>query len=96
MHEASDAAAYVRERFLGLQEKSRTLLPLDEVMDVVGTELQAVRQALSKLGELCANDANPADPAVARRVIDAAVDNICARFGLLLNRAQRELAAPAA
>jgi hypothetical protein len=95
-HEAADASADVRERFLSLQEKSRALLPLDEVMDIVGTELQAVRVALMKLGERCANEANPADPALAQRVIDAAIDLVFAKLSGVEIRAARELSvAPA-
>ena len=94
-HESATASAGVRERFLAIQEKSRALLPLDEVMDIVGTELQPIRTAISKLGEKCALEANPSDPALARRVIDEAVDRIIAGLYAVEARAQRELSAPA-
>lgn len=95
-HEASRAAADVRERFVNVQERTRALLPLDEVMDIVGTELQAVRSAIAKHGERCAAAANPADPALARKVIDDDIDTIFAALDQLAARTQRELAAPAA
>lgn len=95
-HEAASASANVRGRFMELQEKSRALLPLDEVMDIVGTELQAVRSALHKFGERCAMDANPADPALARRVIDAAMDAVFAKLSSVEVRAARELSGPPA
>ena len=95
-HEATTAAADTRTRYLAIQEKSRALLPLDEVMDVIGTELQALRTALTKFGERCANDANPSDPALAQRVIDAAMDLVFAKLDAVETRAVRELSAPAA
>jgi hypothetical protein len=39
--QATKTAAAVRERFLDLQERTRALIQLDQVMDIVGTELQA-------------------------------------------------------
>lgn len=95
-HEATSAAAEIRTRFLDIQEKSRALISLDEVMDIVGTELQAVRTALLKVGERCAIEANPGDPATAQRVIDAAIDLVFSKLAAVEVRAQRELSAPIA
>jgi hypothetical protein len=88
-HECSKAAAAVRNEFLDLQERTGTLISLDEVMDVIGMELQAVRGALLKLGERLANQANPQDPAQARRVIDFGIDGIFRQLDAVVERAGR-------
>ncbi len=95
-HEAAKASAAVRGSFLDLQEKTRALLPLDEVMDIAGTELQAVRQAMDKLGERYAAAANPENPTLAKQVIDGAVDKIYAQLDRVRARLQKELAPAAA
>lgn len=94
-HEAAKAAAAVRASFLELQEKTRALITLDEVMDIVGTEMQPARAAFRKLGERHASAANPENPELAHRVIDAAVDKVFAQLDATLARLQKELAAPA-
>ena len=94
--ESARAAADVRTRFQSLQKEARILITLDEVMDVVGTELQAVRTAFEKFGERCAMEANPSDPALAREAIDKAVDHVFTRLGLTIERTRRELSLPAA
>lgn len=70
------AAAAVRERFLDLQERTRALIQLDAVMDIVGTELQALRSHLDKLGDKIGALANPENPTLAAGVINTAVDRI--------------------
>ena len=91
-HEAAKAGAAIRTEFLDLQERTRALIQLDIVLDIIGTELQAVRAALLKLGERCANDANPQDPGKARTVIDAAVDRIFTQMSSIAERVQKETA----
>lgn len=93
-HESAKASAAVRSSFLELQEKTRALLPLDEVMDIVSTELQPVRQAMQKIGERFAAAANPDNPALAKQVIDAAIDKIFAQLDRTSARLEKELAAP--
>ena len=93
-NDAMKAAAAARLAFLETQEKTRALLPLDVVMDIVGTELQALRANLLKLGERIAARANPDNPALARGVIDAAVDeSVFRQCDAVESRASRELAA---
>lgn len=94
-HEAAKASASVRGGFLELQEKNRALLPLDEVMDILGIELQAVRVAFLKAGERIASAANPADPALAQRIIDAYIEKILAQLDFVEARTAKELAPPA-
>jgi hypothetical protein len=91
--DAADAAAAVRKRFLEIQEQARSLISIDEVMDTLGTELQAWRAAMLKLGERCANVANPADPALAKRAIDAGVDQAFQKLESAIDRGQAQLAA---
>lgn len=78
-NEAAEVVAKRRADFLGVQEKARNLLPVDRAMDIVGRQLQALRMALLRAGDRCAADANPGDPALAKRVFDAEVDRILAR-----------------
>ena len=94
-NDAMKAAATARAAFITVQERTRALLPLDQVMDIVGTELQAVRSDLSKLGERFGAIANPKDPEVGRHAIDAAVDSVLAKFEVLTARTSRELAVSA-
>lgn len=91
--DAAKAAAAVREKFLEIQEKSRALIPLDVVMDILGTELQAVRTLLLKLGTLYGTKANPQNPTLAAGVIDEAVNEVFRRFGQSEERVDRELRA---
>jgi FMN phosphatase YigB (HAD superfamily) len=93
-NDAAKASATVRERFLEIQEKTRALLSLDIVMDIVGTELQAVRSLLLRLGERIAAKANPADPASARKAVDAGVDDIFHAITVAAERIEKEIAAP--
>lgn len=75
----SDAArhsAEVRKRYLEVQEKTRALIPLDLVMDIVGTELQSLRALLDAFGERYGAKANPADPTAGRVAIDEGIDEI--------------------
>lgn len=90
---AAKASAEIRTRFLEIQEKKRALISIDEVMDIVGTELQAFRSAFLKLGERIATRANPSDPALARSVIDAEIDRQFSRLATTEQRARHELSA---
>lgn len=95
-HEAARATGDIRTRYIEALERRRVLLPLDEVMDIVGTELQAVRAAFTKLGERVAASANPAEPSLAQRAIEEEIDRVFSAMDQLAARARRELAAPAA
>lgn len=90
-HEASKAAADVREKFVALQKETRALIPIDDVEDVVATELREVAKFLRRLGLRCAPAANPADPAQAQRAIDAAVDELLGMFTHAIDRTKLEL-----
>lgn len=90
-NEAAGKARDIRQGFLDILERKRNLISVDEVMDIVGTELQAVRSALLKLGARHASKANPADPALAQTTIDGAVDEILRNLSTGLVRAEREL-----
>lgn len=90
--DAMKAAAAARAAFITVQERTRALLPLDQVMDILGTELQAVRADLAKLGERYGAIANPQAPEVGRQAIEAAVDTVLERFEPMTVRTSRELA----
>lgn len=90
-HETSKAAADVRERFVSIQKETRALIQIDDVFDVLGSELQEIRKALSKLGERYGPLANPDNPALACRVIDAGVDAAFSKYALILERVAIEL-----
>ncbi len=91
--ESARASAEVRERYLKIQERNGELISLDRVMDVVGTQLNAVRSALDRLGERIAAAANPADPAVAKAAIDAAVDTLFRQLETAAARTRTEVEA---
>lgn len=91
-HESAKSAYAVRADFIELQEKTRALISIDDVRDVLGTELQAGRSAFLKLGERIAGKVNPADPLAAKAIIDAAVDEIYLRLDAALDRAVAQLA----
>jgi hypothetical protein len=91
--QATKTAAAVRERFLDLQERTRALIQLDQVMDIVGTELQSLRSLLDKLGDKIGAAANPADPALAASVINAALDGIYERMEQVESAARKEFSA---
>lgn len=78
--EAGRYAKDLREKFMELQERSRMLISIDKVMDIVGQQLQDLRLALVGLGERIAVDANPENPVLAKQVIDADVDRLMARI----------------
>jgi hypothetical protein len=92
-HESMKAAAAARDEFITQQEKLRELLPLAPVLDVLGSELQALRTRLLKLGELIAKAANPGDPELARKAIDAGVDEIFAQMSAIEQRMPKEIEA---
>lgn len=93
--EATKQAAVVRERFLAVQEKSRALIPLDLVMDIVGNELQPLRSLLLTLDERCAVAANPADPAQAKAAIRNGVDDVFRAMSTAEKRIHAEVTLPA-
>jgi hypothetical protein len=93
-HEAAKAAADVREKFVALQRETRALIHIDDVESVVGQDLQEIRTQLVRLGVKIGPTANPANPELATRVIDAAVDRITARFAGVRERVRAELAPP--
>jgi len=90
-HQAVKASASVRTQFLDLQERTRALIQLDEVMDVVGTELQALRSFLDKLGTRYGAAANPDDPQRAIDVINGAIDEVYRRIDMAQDVARKEL-----
>lgn len=89
--EAAKQAGLVREKFLEIQEKTRALIHLDEVLNVLGTELQALRVAMLKLGERHAAAANPENPPLAKAVIDAGVDAVFRQMDQARLRVDTEL-----
>lgn len=91
-HEVGKVSADIRARYIEIREKTRALLSLDEVLDVVGTELQSLRRQLLNLGARLGSTANPADPALAERIINAAIDGIFRDMDLVESRARTELA----
>jgi hypothetical protein len=95
--DAGRHAAVVREKFLETQEKSRALLSLDEVEDVVGTGLQELRNLLMKQGERVAGGLQAQLPAemvvLVQQAIDADVDRIFLKLSAVPDRARRELVA---
>lgn len=92
-NEASRQAADIRERFMGLQQKSKLLAPIDKIMDVVGTQMQEVRLLLNGMGTRIGTDANPADPALAQRTIDAEIDRVYAQMATAAEEIQDKAAA---
>ena len=94
--EAGKEAGRVRKAFLEAQEKSRALLPLDEVEDVVGTGLQEVRNAMLKHDERVATALvgkfSGEQLAIIRQAIAEDIDGIFRRLGALGERAKHELA----
>lgn len=91
-HEASGHAADVLERFISIQQASGALLSMDDVSDVILTEMQEVRKNLKKLGLRYAPLANPADPVLAQKIFDAAVDAALAPGDAATERVRLELA----
>ena len=91
--EAALRCEAVKTKFLGLQERSRQLVAVDRAKDIFGRHLQSLRLQLLRLGDRAAADANPANPAQAKRSIDAEVDRIFARLADALPHAAAELAA---
>lgn len=90
-NDAAKASAGVREKYLELQEKTRALIPLDLVMDVVGTELQPIRVLMLKGGERYGARANPSDPALGKTIIDELIDHVFRALDLATTRTEREL-----
>lgn len=88
--EAARNAAQVRERYLDLQERERNLIPLDLVMDIVGTELQALRSFLLSLGDRYGAKANPENPGLGKAAIEEGVDEIMKSMEALPQRVAGE------
>lgn len=80
LNEATRHAADMRERFMGLQQSAKLLAPVDKILDVIGTQLKEVQLLLTGMGARCGPDANPADPLLAQRIIDAEIDRIFAQL----------------
>ncbi len=78
--EAAGRCRQVREDALRLGERERSLIHVDRAKDIVGVQLVHLRNLLLRLGDRLAVDANPADPALAKRIIDAGVDKVFAAF----------------
>ena len=78
--EASGRAHSERERWLELQERARTLIPVDQAKDVAGRELQSLRRELDRFDTRYAQDCNPQDPALAQRVLRGAVEGLLSRL----------------
>lgn len=78
--DAAERAAAARTRFLDLQERSKTVVSIDTVLNIVGQQLEGLRALLLRFGSRVAADANPADPSLAQRIVDAEVDRVFARI----------------
>lgn len=91
--DAAKASGEILSRFLELQERAGTLVPIDVVMDIVGTELQQVRNRLVKFGERIGPRANPDNPILAVNVINAEVDDIFRAIEHAANISPAELVA---
>lgn len=77
-NDQAETARKLTASYLDLQEKANVLVPIDTVMDVMGTELQQVRTVLQKFGGPLSVKLFPNDPsaaASAKALIDAEVDN---------------------
>lgn len=90
--EAAKQAKTVRADFLELEEKKKNLIRLDRAMDIAGRELQGLRRLLDKQGARLARLANPDNPALAQKVIDADVDKVFALMESLPANIEDELA----
>lgn len=77
--DATKAAGAARSSWLENAQAARKLLTVDEVLSVVLPLIQGIRSALVKLGDRVSVAANPANPVLAKQVIDAAVDRIFAQ-----------------
>lgn len=94
--DASKACAASRAKFLETREKSRALISLDEVEDVVGTELQELRNRLLKQGDRIASALaavlSAEQLALVKRAIEDDVDAVFAQIEALpLNSRQQIL-----
>lgn len=69
-----------RLRWMESQEKAGRLLDLDECLAAITPHVAEVRRAFVKLGDRCAFAANPANPQMAKAIIDEAVDATFAGF----------------
>lgn len=76
-----DVFAKTRERWLETKRKRGEVLTCDEAMAVIGPHEAEVRRALAKFGDRYAAKANPANPALAKRVMDEGIDAAFDSFG---------------
>lgn len=94
--DAAKACGSARETFLATREKSRALISLDEVEDVVGTELQELRNALLKHGDRVAAALAQLGPAVGAQVkaaVDGDIDGVFKKLAALPVSTRRQLVA---
>lgn len=95
--DAGKVSGAVREKFLETQEKSRALLSLDEVEDIVGTGLQELRNAMLKHDDRVAAALVPHLPAeqlaLVRRAVAEDIDMIFRKMDAVPDRTRRELVA---
>lgn len=78
--EATKQAAALRENFLELQEKAGDLLPVDIILDVTFTILQALDSSLDGFGRRYAKSANPENPELALQVMNDGIDKVKKRL----------------
>ncbi|MDX2150112.1 MAG: hypothetical protein SFV54_05220 [Bryobacteraceae bacterium] len=90
--DAAERGKNMRERFLELQERSRTVLSVDRARDIITKNLQPLRMYLLGLGARVAARANPAAPTVAQSAIDAEVDAVFLRVQSALDLCDAEIA----
>lgn len=89
--EASKQGRICRKEWYTMQQLTRLLLHMDDVRNEVGAVLAELRRKLDTLGDLCAADANPADPELAKSVINSEVDKIYKSMDEALPRIEQEL-----
>lgn len=75
-NDQAETARKLTTGYLELQEKAAVLVPIDTVMDVIGTELQQLRGYLQKFAARYGPKANPDNPILAASVIEAGVEEI--------------------
>lgn len=69
LSEAAAKASTARAAALARLQRRRSLISPDEAIDIVGTEFQAIRSVLLKLGARVGPRANPADLKLAETLI---------------------------
>jgi hypothetical protein len=89
--EASKQAAQVREKFLQIQQSSRTLISFDEVAGVVGVPIQEMVSLVAKLGVRLAHKCNPEQPQLAKQILEAEADRMIAQVRSVMDRVVDQL-----